>query len=175
MQQWDVSITKLGRELHVGMTGGGRSFFLLQIHRWNCWMRPSERGLINTESTAASEWVILIQQHYHPAITLLIQPETSSAELMCLFPWIMWGHDLSLKSPECTGTNFCKAPSPQDKASPSIYAKCTIFTGIILMYHHYLNHESLSYRRIKESHHILNSVFWIILQVLLFNQFACFN
>lgn len=107
MQHWDVSVTELGRELHVGMTGGGREFFF-QIYRPSCWMLLSERGLINTESTAASEWVILIQQHYHPAITLLIQPETSSDELMCLFPWIIWGHDLSLKSPECTGTFSAK-------------------------------------------------------------------
>lgn len=83
-----------------------------QIYRPSCWMLLSERervaarGLINTESTASSEWVILIQRHYHPAITLPIQPETSSAELLHLFfpPWIIWGHDFLLTPSECRST-----------------------------------------------------------------------
>lgn len=108
--QSDVSRTEWGREWCVGMTGGGRELFSdLQTKLLNAAVRERERvaarGLINTESTASSEWVILIQRHYHPAITLPIQPETSSAELLRLFsPWIIWGHDSLLTPSECTST-----------------------------------------------------------------------
>lgn len=136
--QSDVSRTEWGREWCVGMTGGGRELFSdLQTKLLNAAVRERERvaarGLINTESTASSEWVILIQRHYHPAITLPIQPETSSAELLRLFfplnhlrSWLpahsFWMHKHI----------FCIAPAPQDVIMRVISAKCIISTGVAL-------------------------------------------